>query len=403
MRFNPFQFAVILLGTLALPLEAATLEGFATLPANTLMPGPDSGHFIEAGENIDLPFDGQPAQGFSAIIADGNGGYLALVDNGFGRRENSPDFLLRIYFLNPEFRTRTGGSGRIFIDGFINLSDPHRLMPYPLVAEQACYRSLDPCVEVDHLIIADRLLTGADLDPESLQRVADGSFWIGDEFGPYLLHFDASGALLEAPFELKGLVSETRPGSEQSSHTLRRSRGFEGMAKSEPGKTLFPMLEGALNGDENFLNIYSFDIDSRRFNNESANQPDFRYQPEAGATAIGAFKLLDETSGLIIERDSGQGAKAKHKKIYRVDLSQVSAAGTLVKTELVDLLNINDPHDLNLDGETVFSLPMSTIEGLIILEDNLLGIITDNNYPFGRARDNAEPEATEFILIRSGD
>ena len=38
---------------------------------------------------------------------------------------------------------------------------------------------------------AGRLLTGADFDVESIARMKDGTFWVGEEFGPYLLHFDA--------------------------------------------------------------------------------------------------------------------------------------------------------------------------------------------------------------------
>ncbi|MFT5140900.1 MAG: hypothetical protein ACI9CB_002565 [Rhodothermales bacterium] len=402
---NIVKYASIYFFVMALALNtdaegAVKLEGFALLPADTTMPGPDSGHFIGASENLDLPFDGQPAQGFSAIISDRTGGYLALVDNGFGSRENSADFVLRIYFLNPEFRTADGGSGEINIEGFINLSDPDNMMPYPIVAEQECYTSTEPCQMVDEHIIVDRLLTGADLDPESLQQAGDGSFWIGDEFGPYLAHFDVSGVLLQAPYELQGLVSETRPGSVAADHTLRSSRGFEGMAMAPTTAKLYPMLEGPLTADGNTLNIYTFDIENGQFENSSANMPSFRYLPDPAATAVGAFKLIDESSGLILERDSGQGKEALHKKIFRVDLVQTTVGNTLNKVEIADLLMIDDPHDLNQDGKTVFSLPMATIEGLVVIEPDLLGIISDNNYPFGRARGGPEPEATEFILIR---
>lgn len=35
-----------------------------------------------------------------------------------------------------------------------------------------------------------------------MQQAADGSLWFGDESGPFLLHTDANGKVLEAPFEL---------------------------------------------------------------------------------------------------------------------------------------------------------------------------------------------------------
>jgi hypothetical protein len=395
---------VIYAACCTLTAGAATLEGFARLTADTLMPGPDSGHFIEADESLDLPFRGQPAQGFSAIVSNTDGGYLTLVDNGFGSRNNSPDFLLRIYFLSPDFRSTNGGTGEIVIEGFINLSDPAGFMPYPVTAERQCLGAPEPCIAVDPAVRSERLLTGADLDPESMQVSEDGSFWIGDELGPYLLHFDQDGILMESPIELHGLVSDSRPGALESTRTLRRSRGFESLALDPSADILYPMLEGALHSQPGQLNIYTFDIESRSYLNPSAMEPSFKYRPDPLATAVGTFKMVDEDTALVLERDSGEGSEAVHKKLYRVHFSVVDEAGFLVRTEVADLLNINDPLDLNADGETSFGLPMTTLEGLVILDDGLVGIISDNNYPFGKARgEAAAPEATEFILLRLDD
>jgi len=35
-----------------------------------------------------------------------------------------------------------------------------------------------------------------------MQKASDGTLWFGDEFGPFLLHTDATGKLLEAPIAL---------------------------------------------------------------------------------------------------------------------------------------------------------------------------------------------------------
>ena len=43
---------------------------------------------------------------------------------------------------------------------------------------------------------------GSISDPESMQRTSNGDIWIGDEFGPYLLHFSADGVLLSPPISL---------------------------------------------------------------------------------------------------------------------------------------------------------------------------------------------------------
>jgi hypothetical protein len=386
------------------PLAAATLEGFASLPADTLMPGPSSGHFIEPPENIEPPFQGQPAQGYSAVINNGDGSFLFLSDNGYGKGANSLDFLLRTYCISPDFRTAEGGSGEIRIDGYLDLSDPQQQNPYrPTVAESTTGQYTP-----DESILTRRLLTGAHFDPESIQRATDGSLWVGDETGPFLLHFNARGELLEEPYQLQGLVSPGRsvepaePAREEP--VMRRSKGFEGMAISPSGHMLYPMLEAALLAQPGHLNIYSFSLEREEFLNRSALKPSYRYALDPGATAIGAFQMYSDNAGLVLERDSGSGEKARHKKVYRIDFQRLDTGGLLLKEEVADLLNIDDPHDLDGDGSTRFSFPFHTPEGLVIIDSDTIGIINDNNFPFGRGRkETAGSENTEFILLGVDD
>ncbi|MBE9037122.1 phytase [aff. Roholtiella sp. LEGE 12411] len=161
-----------------------TLKGFASLPADTFAEGPASGSAITGTNGRNVPFAKQPIQGFSGVqVADDNS-FWFLSDNGFGSKSNSADYLLRIYRLDPSFRgAEAQGDGSVKVLGFIQLSDPDQKVPFDIINENT----------------KERLLTGADFDVESLAVAADGTFWIGDEFGPYLLHFDANGKLLDAP------------------------------------------------------------------------------------------------------------------------------------------------------------------------------------------------------------
>ena len=97
-----------------------------------------------------------------------SGAFWAMPDNG-----NSADFLLRLYRIRPEFRTARGGSATVDVLGFLSLRNPDRRAPFALTRP-------------------DRLLTGADFDLESVRRAKDGTFWFGEEFGPFLLHTDAT-------------------------------------------------------------------------------------------------------------------------------------------------------------------------------------------------------------------
>jgi glycerophosphoryl diester phosphodiesterase len=196
------------------PAGASTLLGRAVLPASTYAPGPVSGTLLGTApvNGITPPFPGQPVQGISAALPAGHGTYWVMPDNGYGSIENSADFNLRVYQVEPHYKTsaRTG-AGTVSVKRFIQLHDPDHRIPFAIVNQWT----------------PDRVLTGADFDPESLQRAPDGTLWLGEEFGPFLIHTDADGKVLHAPYPLPDpdnpgheLRSAQNPFSEESA-TLR--------------------------------------------------------------------------------------------------------------------------------------------------------------------------------------
>src|SRR5215475_6067208 len=190
--------------------RAQTLEGRAVLPADTFADGPTSGQFIGPANGRIPPFVGaQPVQGFSAVLRTAGGDYLAMADNGFGAKANSADFLLRVYRIRPDFLTKSGGTGTIAVKSFFTLRDPDHRVNFPIVADFMTYPN--SAVLVDASIRAGRLLTGADFDIESFRQAHDGTFWFGDELGPFLLHTDGTGKVLEAPIPLPGVQSPDNP------------------------------------------------------------------------------------------------------------------------------------------------------------------------------------------------
>src|SRR5207253_1149451 len=146
-------------------------------------------------------------------------------------------------------------SHRIEVDAsFVQLADPDRRAGFAIVNEGS----------------RERTLTGADFDPESLAVARDGSMWIGEEFGPFVLHFGKDGRLLEAPFKKEGLRSPDYPSDvplkADIATTVRRSRGFEGLALRRDGRHLLAMLESGLVEDPaDTTRIFEFDSVERRF------------------------------------------------------------------------------------------------------------------------------------------
>lgn len=166
----------------------------ALLPSATFAQGPTSGRQIAPGpiNGQAVPFTNkQPVQGFSAVLNNNDGSFMLMADNGFGSMENSADFNLRVYTVRPEFKTAHSGSGAISVESFFELHDPDHRIPYAITNDFS----------------PDRILTGADLDIESMQRAPDGTLWFGDEFGPFLVHTDARGRVLEAPIPLPDFVN----------------------------------------------------------------------------------------------------------------------------------------------------------------------------------------------------
>lgn len=378
---------------MAVPPEA-TLEGRAVLPADTFAEGPPSGSGLSEEDELKggrtPPFEGQPVGGVSAVLDAGGGEYLAMADNGFGKKSNSADFLLRAYRIRPNFETTGGGSGEIAVGEFVQLRDPDRLIPFPITNKES----------------EGRLLTGADFDIESVRQDGAGGFWFGDEFGPFLLHTDATGRVLEAPIPLPGVKSPENSTLEAGeTPNLPTSRGFEGMAISDDLTTLYPVLEGALEDDPDGRqrSVHEFDLASGSYTGER-----WRYRAEDPEHTIGDFTSLGDGRFLAIERDNEQGEGAKFKKVFLVDLGETDSEGFFVKEEVLDLLSIRDPDCISepaREGDIgigdPFSFPFQTIESVLPLGEGRLLLLNDNNYPLSAGRNPTQPDDTEAIIVRS--
>ena len=397
--FKALAAALSLSLVLSLNARAAELVGYAVMPADTFADGPASGQFGGDGSKAAQPrFASQPVQGFSGVHFGPGGSYVFMPDNGYGSKYNSPDFLLRLYTLDLTPKTTPAGTGSVKVGTFVQLRDPDRKVPFLIVNENT----------------PDRLLTGSDFDIESFVPMPDGTIWIGEEFGPFLLHVDATGKVLSAPVPTPDLGAGKDPAKDLvrspnnpsvlsaspapgavSSATLGGSKGFEGMAANTGFSKLYPLLEGAVVGDAaGTLRMYEFDVATAQYTKIVG-----RYKLEAPTNSIGDLATVNDTEYLVIERDQASGADAKLKKIYRIDLTRLGADGTFVKTEVADLLNIRDPQNLAGFGST-FRFPFVTIEDVLVLDANTILVANDNNYPGTGGRGGDVKDPNEFLILK---
>ncbi len=267
--------------------QHSELTARIVVPASATRAGsPPSGAFFTAQNRIDAAANGvpgpatgaylpsQPIQGISAVVPAPGGTWWALADNGYGTRDTSADWQLVIYRIDAR-------SASPALVETVLLSDPNHKVPWRTVCDPTHGAALPPFTfnalpatppPACGTTAGARLLTGFDFDPESLEIGADGTFWIGEEFGPFILHADRHGRLLDAPIGYDGAKSPQNPtldvaGGEKP--TVAQSRGFEAMAISPDRKTLYPMFEGPLANDApQDVRILTFDIETRRFTNQ---------------------------------------------------------------------------------------------------------------------------------------
>lgn len=424
----------------------ATLAGHAILPAATFTAPPQgappgfalSGRFAAPGNQrveqpesvpgstgpapngrptgLAFPFRGQPVQGFSGIkpVQGEPGAYWVLTDNGFGNRRNSPDALLMLHKLRPDF-----AAGTVRVEQTLFLSDPNRVIPFHIVTDPS----------------PTRFLTGADFDLESIQPVADG-FWIGEEFGPFLIKVDLQGRvqrLVETRLDGEVLRSPDHPALQVPAtptaavpYRVRRSGGYEGLALTPDGTRLWAMLEqplfaaGADQPEGRFLRVLELDTARGEWTGRSV-----KMRLAEGVTAIGDFNFIDDRRALVIERDNGEGDPslacaagqappacfhnpARVKRVALIDMDAVDAEGFVKKLGFIDLMAIRDPEGLaRTQGDRApgqprdrFGFPFFTIENVAMVDADHIIVGNDNNLPFSAGRHLTRADDNELILLR---
>jgi hypothetical protein len=359
------------------------------------------------------------------------GSYISLPDNGYGAQGNSADFLIGFYDVTPSFKTTGNGTtapGSVAVNTFTSFSDPNGLLDSNFIAEGPVYTRTNyyptgKQIAVDPSIISGKLLTGADFDVESITRMNDGSFWVGEEFGPYLLHFNPQGQLIDSPVRHPILRAPQNPQNTTGNPSnLPSSRGFEAMTRNADGSKLIVTTEASINSeaDKRKLIVYEFDTATKQYTSNTWTYVKDSSDPITGGTGnstntflTGDVANIGGNKFVMIERDDGQGPvspsnpnlPARQKKLYLFDLdAPLNPDGTLQKRLLVDLLNINDPNDIGgpLAGlpANTFDFPLQSVESLTMVDQFTLLVGLDNNYPGGNGRNPGAPDDTEIITLR---
>ena len=128
--------------------------------------------------------------------------------------------------------------------------------------------------------------------------------------------------------------------------------------------------------------------------------------------------MIDADTGLIIERDNGEGladtacqgdpkpdcqnVPARFKRVYKISLKDADADGFVRKIGYIDLLDIRDPDAVAKVGgkDGKFAFPFVTIEDVDVVDAEHIVVVNDNNLPYSSGRQLGRNDDNEFILLR---
>lgn len=204
-------------------------------------------------------------------------------------------------------------------------------------------------------------------DPEGVAALADGGFWVSEEYGPSLLRVDPQGRVL-VRWTPEGLdLPDAEAVLPAAALRRRLNRGFEGLTISGDERRLYVVFQSALAGEpQTATTIWKLDAATGRLMAECSYPFDppesFTADAKAGEATLDDLKVcelvwLGPDRLLVLER------MTRSARLYRVDLS---APGPLAK----DLVFSTDARDD----------VAADLEGVALLSDRELLLVTDNDF-----------------------
>ena len=250
-------------------------------------------------------------------------------------------------------------------------------VPYDIDGQPMIMNPSLPFDEVNNPIKTD--ING--LDPEGLAALIDGSFWISDEYGPHLVHYDANGLEIErinafASDERNNVMIDGKPILLPMELTKRRTnRGMEALTMTPDQTTLVGIMESSMDNpdksgrDSSLTRIITINL-------KSGQIAQYLYRLDVAEHVVSGLVALSDDEFYLIEHDRKcplQDESAK-KFIYKINTSQA----TDIETIIVDNLNATQQDEnvgLTIEGKTLEQLIAAHDDNWQVLEDiNIMSV-----------------------------
>ena len=255
------------------------------------------------------------------------------------------------------------------------------------------------------------------LDPEGLATLTDGSFWVSDEYGPHLIHYDADGveiARINAFIsdERNNVIVNGKPILLPAEFTKRRAnRGMEALTITPDQTTLVGIMESSMDNPDKSGRGSSL-VRIVTINLVSGHIRQYLYRLDNAKHVASGIVAINDHEFYLIEHDRKFPLqdKSAQKLIYKIDLSQATNIEDVLTTETIKQ---DETLGLTINGQTLEQLiaeneanwqtleemaikpvkktlvidvlatldyPHDKLEGLWLRQDGSLGLLNDDDF-----------------------
>lgn len=209
------------------------------------------------------------------------------------------------------------------------------------------------------------------LDPEGLAALDDGSFWISDEYGPHLVHYDAQGVEIGRinPFAEDSrnslIINGQRLLLPQEFAKRRANRGMESLTITPDQSTLVGILESSMDNPDKSGRLSTL-TRMVMINLKNGVIKQYLCRLDAKQHVNSAIAALSEHEFYVAEHDREfplQQPTAK-KIIYKLDISQATDINNIEA-----LLERSDDQRIRYDSELGLLIDEKTLEQWIAQDE----------------------------------
>ena len=188
------------------------------------------------------------------------------------------------------------------------------------------------------------------IDSEGLVAMPDGTFWVSDEYGPHIVHFNADGIEIG---RINAFANDSRDTFHLPAEFAKRraNRGMEGLTVTPDHKTLVGIMQSTLSNPDKSVNKLTV-TRIVTINLETGKVAQYLYKQEIAANSNSAIVALSATSFLVLERDGNfyKDSPEVMKHVYKISLTGATNLEDVAET---DSIKQDASLGLTINGKTL--------------------------------------------------